>query len=960
MPIVVQCQCGGKFQAKDELAGKTLKCPSCRQPIQVAAPQTKKPAPKPAGKTIALKCKCGQKLKVPANMAGKKVKCKKCQTPLTIPAGKPKPGPKPQQPSPAADTIKVQCKCGQIYSVKASMAGKGVKCQKCGAAMKIPGSKPAAPKPQPAADPLNDPLDLGAMDLDSAELGAGPLDDPLGGALGDDPLGGPLANDPLGAPAPATSTFQPGGAPTFQPGAPNPGGQPQPAATGSKMNLPLILGIGGGAAVLLLLIVGGVVAYSFMFSGGNDPVALRTADGGSGPTDAAPGDGSETGNDGDSNTTPGENTDAEGGDSQGANSTNDAQPSKIDVVGDWMLVSLNGRKNGISGGRDFRFEEERVAFGMPGMLNYSVNDSVSPATITLSLPDGKVANGLVKQEGKNMTICLMHPRHANYTPGKKATAFRESEGDIFFFEKAKPKPQPLVRLGREVPAAYKGQAAFRADGKVVAAVMAYDFIIWDLENNRKIDRISLPLRGAVSQAEFSPDGSLIAIASEYPGDDGLFGGVIYNPQTKETTRTFNKECAYIHFSPDGQTIGVGGTGVSPTLWDASTGELKHELKVEKNASRSGSFSTDGSLFATCTYYDNSVRVFNTQTGAPTAAISLGDDANCLDVLFSPDGKSLYATRNPDALVRINLADNSTEIVVEPEDEIRSMAFSADGETIVLGTRERVEIRNTSGFELIEAFEVRGSYIQAAMTPDARFVAGAASGVCDVFDRQSTGPEQKTLVWPPPMTPEQQQAESKNRQMMNMLSAFINVDKGWANVQQNGQSVLSWRVRTAELDNSRLQYEAAPWDSPKNKQLVDQMPPIFATPGVPENKTVWQMVGGPGTAYTGTEKVNRGSDEFTIQMVEAAPENAVIWTQPKDFTYNPSDPWQGLPREGFIAIFWDGSRGFVSGETPPDVLKAMFTVDGGETVDRQRWVKSTIASFAYGPDEQNPAPPFVKP
>lgn len=37
MPIKVQCACGKAFAAKDELAGKTVKCPNCQQPLKIAA-----------------------------------------------------------------------------------------------------------------------------------------------------------------------------------------------------------------------------------------------------------------------------------------------------------------------------------------------------------------------------------------------------------------------------------------------------------------------------------------------------------------------------------------------------------------------------------------------------------------------------------------------------------------------------------------------------------------------------------------------------------------------------------------------------------------------------------------------------------------------------------------------------------------------------------------------------------
>ena len=55
MPIKVTCQCGKSFAAKDELAGKAVKCPNCQQPLRIpggsaapAKPAAAKPAAKPA------------------------------------------------------------------------------------------------------------------------------------------------------------------------------------------------------------------------------------------------------------------------------------------------------------------------------------------------------------------------------------------------------------------------------------------------------------------------------------------------------------------------------------------------------------------------------------------------------------------------------------------------------------------------------------------------------------------------------------------------------------------------------------------------------------------------------------------------------------------------------------------------------------------------------------------------
>lgn len=48
MPIKVTCQCGKSFAAKDELAGKAVKCPNCQQPLRIPAAGIAAPLPSKA------------------------------------------------------------------------------------------------------------------------------------------------------------------------------------------------------------------------------------------------------------------------------------------------------------------------------------------------------------------------------------------------------------------------------------------------------------------------------------------------------------------------------------------------------------------------------------------------------------------------------------------------------------------------------------------------------------------------------------------------------------------------------------------------------------------------------------------------------------------------------------------------------------------------------------------------
>ena len=53
MPIKVTCACGQSFAAKDELAGRTVKCPKCSRPLAIPAAGAAAPAPSPQPQPVA-------------------------------------------------------------------------------------------------------------------------------------------------------------------------------------------------------------------------------------------------------------------------------------------------------------------------------------------------------------------------------------------------------------------------------------------------------------------------------------------------------------------------------------------------------------------------------------------------------------------------------------------------------------------------------------------------------------------------------------------------------------------------------------------------------------------------------------------------------------------------------------------------------------------------------------------
>ena len=73
---------------------------------------------------------------------------------------------------------------------------------------------------------------------------------------------------------------------------------------------------------------------------------------------------------------------------------------------------------------------------------------------------------------------------------------------------------------------------------------------------------------------------------------------------------------------------------------------------------------------------------------------------------------------------------------------------------------------------------------------------------------------------------------------------------------------------------------------------------------------------------------------TIAVVEVNDDNAVTWTKPDDYEYGDEDPLVAMRntwRQVFLAAMCDGSVQSFPITMGADVLKALFTRNGGEVV-----------------------------
>ncbi|MBN1439264.1 MAG: protein kinase [Anaerolineales bacterium] len=249
----------------------------------------------------------------------------------------------------------------------------------------------------------------------------------------------------------------------------------------------------------------------------------------------------------------------------------------------------------------------------------------------------------------------------------------------------------LSRIGGGVPV----QADWSPDGSTLAVASTTGIYLYDASSKKEIRLILAP--DAVRSVKFSPDGALLA------GGLGDYSVRLWRVSDGSLLRTMEGHTSGIisvAFSPDGTILASGGHETVIRLWRVSDGLPLMTLKGHSSSIMSVAFSPDGETLASGSL-DKTVRLWKTADGTLLRTL-VGHSDYVITTVFSPDG-SLLASGSYDKTIRLwKVAEGSLSRKLEGHtDRVYGMAFSPDGSQLASGSSDlslRIWRVNDGGLE----------------------------------------------------------------------------------------------------------------------------------------------------------------------------------------------------------------------------------------------------------------------
>jgi len=255
--------------------------------------------------------------------------------------------------------------------------------------------------------------------------------------------------------------------------------------------------------------------------------------------------------------------------------------------------------------------------------------------------------------------------------------------------RAQPAPPQTYRLPLPVTA-----LAFNPDGTLLASSGYHEIQLWDVKSSQLVRRIS-NIAERVYQIDFSPDGTLIAVAAGTPGRVGEVKVFQTAKGTLAADLLITSEVQLgTAFSPDGTRLATCGADRKLRMFDVKSRSLLLEMEPHLDWVTDVEWSAEGGSLLTCGL-DKTVRLMDAKTG--NSLMVFNGHTNIVNAAaFLPGGKEVVSAGG-DKVLRVWSISDAHEVrkIGGFGGEISALAVLPDLKVVSAGLDQVTRIHQAS-------------------------------------------------------------------------------------------------------------------------------------------------------------------------------------------------------------------------------------------------------------------------